>query len=271
MLTAYYDLNLSPPTFELVSFMLRVEQERRRVGEEQVKVVFLPGHRDGFRHDNAWPHKPEGKKVMLQNVAIPICKLLPACVGVEMADGPHMAPWPIFGVRAREYGHDRFVSAFSEVGGCLRSPDEYPATMQGMVTITLRQAEHWPERNSKVSEWLKAADAFTKMGLSVLIIPDCAMPINERVTTYRGAVMNFFVCNGPAFLSFGCDAPTMMFRPTNDILGGVFSSQHWQVCGVEPGRQMPNCPSHQRIVWEDDTADAIVGAFERYVDMRVYS
>src|SRR5262252_2479372 len=170
MLTAYYDLNLCPPTFELVSFMLRVEQERRRLGEEKVKVVFLPGPNYGFRSDKAWPHTPGGRRVMLENVAIPICHLLPACVDVQLADGPQMAPTPIFGVRVREYGHDRFVSAFAAVGGCLR-PRRDPLTIAAQsVTITLRRADHYPERNSQVDEWLKASDTLTRMGYSVLIL-----------------------------------------------------------------------------------------------------
>lgn len=269
MLTAYYDLNLCPPTFELVSFRLRVEQERRRLGEDRVKIVFLPGHRDGFRHDNAWPHTTAGRLHMLEQVAIPICRLLPECE-VEMANGPHLAPVPIFGVRAREYGHDRFVSAFAEVGGFLRPQGELIAELP-TVTITLREADHWPERNSRVDEWLKVSDLISRMGYAVVMIRDGSkhpMAIEERAAIYRAAVCNLFICNGPAFLSFACDAPTLMFRPTDETLGGVFSSLHWRVCGVEPGQQMPGTPAHQRVIWDDDRADVIMNAFTDFIGMR---
>ena len=41
-----------------------------------------------------------------------------------------------------------------------------------LVTITLREAEHWPSRNSNVAEWIKAAAVLRRLGLRVIFVRD---------------------------------------------------------------------------------------------------
>jgi len=267
MLTAYYDLAISPPTYEVVSFLLRVEQERRRLGEQDCRIVFVPGPVDGFRADSAWPPPGPERHRVFNDLAVPLCNLLPSCTGVEVARA-HLAQAPVFGAGAAEYGHHNFVRAFLAVGGCLR-PKKTLVTEHPEVTITLRESEHWPERNSNVPQWLKAADRITGMGFQVRIIRDdfhSRLSIDDRAALYRAAVCNLFVCNGPAFLAFAIDAPLLMFRPCNEFLGGTYSALHWEACGSPAGGQMPGSPSYQRIVWDTDDCDVIDRAFLSFLE-----
>ncbi len=266
MLTAYYDLSLCPPTYDIVSFLLRVEQERLRVKANDCRVVFLPGPANGFRDDVLWPPHGERQRIF-ERIAAPMCTLLPSCVSVEMAK-PGMTAQPVFGAGVKEYGLAKFVSAFSAVGGCLGSPITN-LQPNPTVTMTLREADHWPERNSNVAEWLKAADRIAAMGFEVLLIRDRQeMDIVTRAAIYQSAVVNMFVCNGPAFMAVACDAPVLMFKPTCEDLGGLYSARHWAESGISPGGQIPGAGPHQNIVWDDDRADVIVNAFIKYGQLR---
>lgn len=281
MLTAYYDLHGSPPTYEVVSFLMRAERERLARGEDSLRIVFLPGPLEGFRRDNLWPRGGGAREAMLLNVCVPMCWLLPSVVDVQV-QRHRDAKQRGFGIAPeRLYGFQQFVEAYRRGIRPLRTRAPEPKEPR-LVTMTLREAEHWPTRNSNLAEWLAAADALRARGNRVVIVRDtarardtlpghevdaaAAMSILPRAALYSRAALNLFVSNGPAYLCLAMDLPTLMFRPVDDGLGLAFSRKYWSLCGVAAGGQLPGAPAHQRVLWQDDTADAIVAAACDHLD-----
>lgn len=160
--------------------------------------------------------------------------------------------------------------------------------VQAPVTITLREAEHWGERNSNVEEWIRFARWLQARGEQVLFIRDTAkakdpMPpgfttypaaslnLYVRMATYECAKVNFFVSNGPGILALHGSRPWIQFSPVYDEGDGYrpntpsFWREHM---GIEPGTQYPWCAPNQRIVWAHDTFDNMVSAWSEYVEPR---
>jgi len=216
MLTACYDLALSPPTYDFIGFLLTAEIKRLQANQDSVQIVILPGPVGGFRSDNLWPRSNTKRKELLQSIVLPMCKLLPSCTAAELAtDRNTRLSEPVIGRGARLYGMDKLVNALTN-SRPLR-PKVEPIKNDRLVTITLRECEHWPERNSNLSEWANAARAIRDMGYEIQFIRDtthadesiddfwinfeAARDLLVRASLYRSTFCNFFVNNGPAWLA----------------------------------------------------------------------
>lgn len=277
MLTAYYDLSSSPPTYEVVSFLMRVECERIACDADSVRIVFLPGPVEGFRRDTLWPHGGSAREAMLHNVCVPLCRLLPSVADMQIDKGRSLAVPGGFGIKRRLYGFHEYVAAYRDgvrplrprgPAAFVREPD--------LITITLREAKHWPQRNSNVDAWLEAAAELQRQGFRVVFVrdtekadealvgfqnsPQASRDLEKRACLYARAALNLFVSNGPAWMCMAMDLPAIIFKPINNRLGLAFSRHHLAACGVPAGGQMPGSPLHQRLVWQDDTAETIVAA-----------
>lgn len=109
-------------------------------------------------------------------------------------------------------------------------------------TVTLRNFERWPHRNSKKKDWRTFADE-----IGARVIPDYEdkpIHLHERMALYAGAEMNFFVTNGPVILCFLSEYPAMSFDvqqspmiPIGIPMGGQYpflrENKHRQI--YEPG------------------------------------
>jgi hypothetical protein len=268
----YYDLACCPPTYDIVSAVQRAEFERRQSGDDAVQFVFLPGPAGGFRADPLWPFTVAERQRMLRHVAMPIVMLLPN-VSVTLAVE---RPTHGLGVGKRLYGLSEQVHASRHGIRPLRAPS--PVLVKAnRITMTLREAEHWPTRNSRVAQWAAAAERLIREGYEVIVVrdtrkaeeplddlptlPAAARNIFVRADLYASAGLNVFLSNGPAWLAVAMDVPTLVFkRPSDADLGVAFGRSHFDRCGMPWGGQMPGSPPYQTIVWQDDTADDIVSA-----------
>lgn len=274
MLTAYYDLARNPPTYDFVTFLMRVEALRLASGDKDVEIMVLPGPDEGFRLDNLWPRGGEARRKLLNNIVVPMAALLPACCRVTVHDDRPHAVSNSFGHNEYTIPFRNFTVAYGKGIRPLRSPDR-PQREPDLVTITLRESEHWAFRNSHVQEWLRAAIALADLGYRVIIVrdtakvcvpleplegrgfvtdPEASMSMLARARLYSRAAVNFFVSNGPAWLALALDVPAVIFRPTADHGPHFFR----EVAGVQRGGQMPNAPPYQRLVWKDETAERVV-------------
>ena len=276
MLAVYYDLAKSPPTYDVVSFLCAVERERILRGENYVDIFFLPGPDDGFRKDKVWPFTTAERVMMRDKVAMPICRLSPAARSVQLFKGNRPAQG--FGVGQTLHMWRNLVEGCGKGIRPLRvaaKPD------RDLVTITLREAAHWPERNSNVPVWLDVGAELAKSGKRVVFVrdtvlaqeplpgvatdPASSMEIPARATLYRSAFCNLFVGNGPAWFSVVLDAPTMIVKPTNEKSLYTASDKFFAQCGVKRGGQLPNSPVYQRLVWSgDDEVEPIMSAFRQF-------
>lgn len=286
MLTACYDLARSPTSYDIVSFLLYAEAERIRRGEESLHIVILPGPNGGFRQDNLWPKSLETRANLLRDIVVPMCKLLPSCVSVDVLEQrpseSELAPQIGFGPPLHMF--DRFVRSIAQSGRPLRAKGEIHPNPK-LVTITLRESEHWPERNSNVKQWLQAARELVARGYHIVFVRDtirynepieefpvnaqAACELHARATLYASALCNMFVSNGPAWFAIAMNAPALIFRPTTENLHRVFSEEFLAQCGLRKGQQLADSPTHQRIVWQDDDASTILQAFEAFSAVRL--
>lgn len=301
MLTAFYDLSVSPPTYDFPSFLGLAERTRLQMGQRDMQVLLVPGPVEGFRQDSLWPRSAPERRRLLDRIVIAACELLPSVgervyvVGtrreaeeVWREAGPAIFP---AGYRVdapvRCYGLGKLIESLRGEGPLpnFLAPQH---TMQqaaaelpdDLVTITLRQAEHWPERNSRVGEWLAAAEEIRRLGYTVEIIADAAAePISEvplirqasrnlatRAAVYRRAAMNLFINNGPAWLCWQMlDTRLLIFRLLTE--GNLMTNAGWlKRQGLHPGMQLPCAGPGRRLVWKDDTAANIIAAFKDWHD-----
>ena len=286
MFNAYYDLACCPPTYDIINFLGEVERERRIRHEDDVTITFLPGPIGGFRADQLWPYSITERIRMRDRVAKPLCRLLPCVQNVDVATTRLGVPTDGFGVGKALYGMWRQVAAMRDGIRPLRASHPLYRKNSRLVTMTLRECDHWPERNSQTGDWAAASRWLETDGWEVIIVRDtqtardklgeCSTDplasenISARARLYAAAAVNMFVSNGPAWLALLMDVPVIMLRPVNDTLLGPFGSDAFKANGVAYGEQIPGAPPYQRLVWQDDTAENIMSAFHSYVaDMNV--
>jgi hypothetical protein len=280
MLHACYDLARSPPTYDFAAFLCQVEIERLARGDRDIEIVFAPGPVGGFRDDALWPRSIEEREALFWRVALPMCRLLPRCRSVRRLASRDQ-------VGADCFGFDRVLHGLrSQAAACARGVRPLRAYMpvrtnDRLVTITLREAEHWPERNSNVSAWIAAASEIERCGFDVVVIrdtlfgrdglpsvtcdPRAPFDLHYRAELYAAAKVNLGVSNGPLWMALAMDAPVAMLRPVCDRAGGMASAGQFASCGIRRGGQMPGAPDWQRLVWSGDNTDEILAAFDDFV------
>lgn len=268
-----YDLGGSPPTYDFATTLCVAELERIKRKATGIEVIFLPGPREGFRPNEAWPPKTSDREALMQNIVLPMCRLLPTVTNVVRWKGPEEELKREFGYKAKLYGLPAMLGAMRMPGArALRFTGRAPAC-NDLITITLREAEHWPQRNSNIKEWLEAARALRADGWHVVVLrdahraaepfedfeiaPEASINVYERARLYTMARGNLFVNNGPAALALFMDLPAIIFRAFCDT-HPASSRRYMADNGLKFGAQFPNTPVHQRWLWEDDTAARIL-------------
>lgn len=280
--TACYDLQYSPPTYDFVSFLTSAEQYRLRMGVDRMKVVVLPGPKNGFRDDELPPWSAEARQQMLDNIVLPMPRLLPSCgepaTLVENRDNYR----GLFGYGIPVYGLTHMVEAADADCYPLRS---LPQDRDNYVTITLRECQYWPARNSNLHEWRKTAEALRELGYSVVVIrdtnnadepffdfeidPEASGDLIRRAALYAGADMNLTVSNGPAYLALFMGAPVLIVKLTTPTTP-CSTPDFWLRSGFEPGSLWPNAKPRQALEWIDDTSEGVMSAFDRLMNQRSF-
>lgn len=261
-----YDLAISPPSFDCISFVLHVNGLKR---QDELKILISPGPRDGFRPDNCWPLETEIRKKLLDGIVVPACKM--ATSSVEVLNEPIDL---VYGCGRRRYGIEFLVEEFKLGNRSLR-PIQELAKNDKLITITLREADHWPERNSDVGEWIKVAQELSK-SYRVVFIRDTAkvdepfdyetdriasIDLDYRGALYRSAFCNLFANNGPAWFCFAIDAPAIVCKlVTGD--GWYYSENFWRHYGIKD--QFPGSPTYQRVTFDTDKFEVIMREFEKW-------
>lgn len=269
---AVYDFTVSPPQWDFSTALVNMEIARIAAGEAELDILFRPGPRDGFRGNEAWPPTTAERRLLMDRIVLPLCGLLPSVRSANWWRGRSGEISGLYGFGARLYGVAQCMTA-------LRSPHGRPLvaprvdTDPELVTITLREAEHAPGRNSDVPEWVEAARRLQAEGLKVVAIRDtrlqdvplagvpidplAAVDLNVRAALYARAAVNCCVQNGPQALLLYANLPLLSFKPINPA-APLQTVDYLTRHGLPQGSQYPNSPPWQRIVWDDDRADVIV-------------
>lgn len=278
-LTAYYDLSVCPPTYDVVAFLQWAESERIERKAEGLEIVILPGPNDGFRNDTLWPHSIAERRALLDRVVVPMCELLPGA-SVRVAETREA---PVAGsIGHGEYRIGTAVQVEAMRKGVRPLDAGVPVAFEPeLVTITLRECEHWPERNSNLQGWMSFARNARRKGYRVVVVrdtlkadepfgecitsPEASRDLHARARLYEAAVCNLFVNNGPAWLSLALDARTLIVKPTVEGAGPCFGKDYFRRCGIAPGGEIPGAPSWQKIAWATDLDINIWAAFEAFM------
>lgn len=265
ILPVTYDLAKSPPTYDFLGFLLRAERERITRRFDALDIAISPGPQGGFRKDALPPFTSEGRRIMLEGIVVPMARLLPSCAALTVHHEPVATGW---GAGRAMYGTRHIVDA---VRAGVRLKAKQP-NCWNYATITLRESEYWPERNSNLAEWLKVADWLVARGIPAVFVretakakeplphlmdPLASVDLRRRASLYSGALLNLFVNNGPAWLSMSLGAPTLVCKMVTE---GCRSTSVPFLAGQGVTRQtaIPNTT----LVWDEDRADVLIPAIE---------
>lgn len=271
-LQACYDLQVSPPTYDFVGFLLAAEMERLKFGLDGIDLHVLPGPAGGFRADRLPPFTIPERVQMRDRIVVPMAGLLPSCRTCTVHE-KRRRPGK-FGFEIRRYGFPEMLAA--------ARADVYPLraqrrTSEPYVTITFREATYWPTRNSNLAEWLITARWLRQRGHRAIVIrdtakagepfedfeidPEASRNLVKRAELYAGAELNLFTNNGPAWLAMFLGAPCLIFKLTAPD-AGVASDAAFRQWGFPRGSIWPNAKPRQAVLWTDDDSDAVISAIE---------
>ncbi|MBG04572.1 MAG: hypothetical protein CMM59_10925 [Rhodospirillaceae bacterium] len=181
-LCAFYDLEVSPISFDFTVFLTLAELARNRSKAQRMRVVIVPGKQDGFRQDDA-AYSSDNKLWRLHNIVLPATTLLETDVAVDLctersaaSDIEESHTGPIFpeGYSVQSPISDFFLSGVIAAAARNEKVPSFHASSQAKdymtrwlshraqgrkpVTITLRESDYNENQNSNKDAWLKFAD-----------------------------------------------------------------------------------------------------------------
>lgn len=194
----FYDLDVAPITFDIVSQLVLAELERRRRGLATIHAVLVPGRR--LVEEEAIYQQavgPEQRRARLDGILLPALRLLPQCTGLTLCSSraeamelratiarnvfppdytpsfPQIVPHRMVRDRARA-GETVFpmLSAAPAAKQTVRRFLELRIGNRKPVVITLRQYAYMTGRNSRMSEWLAFADNLNHDRFAAVIVRD---------------------------------------------------------------------------------------------------
>jgi hypothetical protein len=270
-----YNITAKPLGFDFLVWLVNVEMKRRRSGAPSpLKIGFWWG-RD--RDANRPPSSKDHRQMWLDNVYRPSLGLLGAIENDRAC-----------------VGHRSEIYTTKEIIHACRAGETVPRfectsvkcdSKRPYVTITLREATHWPHRNSDIATWHKFATDLKLQGEQVVFVRDtekahepiagfetapyASHNIPHRCSLYANARANLFVSNGPATLCVFGKAPWLMFTQVED------EASHYRAAtpsflkdqqGLDVGEQYPWSASSQRLVWQEPTYRNLHEAWEQLRD-----
>jgi tetratricopeptide (TPR) repeat protein len=197
-LVAFYDLAVSPTSFDFASFLARAELARRARRLGRIQVVMVPASGDGF-----WGNEPlslESKRARVERLLIPLCELVPSCLQPVVCPDRDAATLLVARARGRAFPDGYTVERpvadafqWAHVMAALVCGDELPgwrapaaaseqvrawlgarADGRRVVTLTLRETEYHTENNSDLAAWGAFARQLDRQRFLPVVVRDTA-------------------------------------------------------------------------------------------------
>ncbi len=310
-LVAFWDFLAAPITFDFCWFMVAAELERRRRGLTSLHFVLVQGA--------SWESGPESseylsivdaeqRKQRVFDMIFPLSNLMPESHGVTLvADrkqasrlvddcGENVFPenyTPEFPANPIPYAKrvndaarrgEHIPRLRAPVSACRRIAEWKQTIGEGdLITITLRQMDYSPNRNSNLEAWSDVARQLEGRGFKVVIVPDFGQALNPysdalaglrvmpeaalnialRAALYEAAYVNLGVSTGPmalCWLNSVCRHITFKF--SNEDEPGTSLAYHKSI-GLEPDDPHPFAGPFQLICSDTDDAESIMKRFEQ--------
>jgi hypothetical protein len=274
-----YNLTELSTSYDFLKWLIVAEMKRVEEGAPPpLRVKFFYGASNKALE---FPNRAQ----MFHNVMVPLVQMIGAVVDDEMERGRQCngLTWaPIWAA----YNKGQKLPQLMIPPEALVSMQLTMARQFGdmPVTITLRESDEFPHRNSDLLEWIKFAEWLrNERNEHVLFVRDTAkaeegiegfhtLPIASqnlihRAALYEVAKANLFVSNGPSGLGVLSAKPSLLFQQILD--DGAYWPETARGCshffGFEAGKQWP-IPTGQRIIWKPDTFENIRDAWIEHMD-----
>ncbi len=309
-LYAFYDLSISAPKYDYLTFLLIADMHRRRYGFKHIYFVFVPGFVSGFRGAHLPPNDPETLMAMMRNIVLPSCWLLSACSGVsyvsERGHAQSFLDQAGENVFPRGYTIEQPLTDYLPSGInaalvrgeklCPLEPSaEYVAQAiafreliagdRKLLTITLRECEYHPNRNSRLEEWKIFIEQIDTAEYCVVVVRDTATAhadpifngvpesplasicLGFRAALYTQSYLTLHVSNGTSCVANYSYAPSITFGVyDDDYLHGMLKFTKINL-GQSFGDSWYGFPVCQKLVWEKETAKLIKLEFDLMVTL----
>jgi len=147
-----------------------------------------------------------------------------------------------------------------------------------IITITLRETPHQPERNSNLNAWQALVDRYKNQNILFVILrdyfaiydqspiigehviecPEAVHSMSFRAAIYEQADLNLFTGNGPAMLCLlNPKTHYIVFKMSTDSASARPEEIFFQH-GLSFGKNMPGASKFQKLVWENDDASVLI-------------
>lgn len=274
VLTAFYDLGVSPPSYDFLSFLVEAERYRRANGFTDIDLIFNPGPMHGFRDDDL-PPDVETRTNMLWGVCVAMARRLPSVRNIEVKKRRWQVSGDVFPVGYEESApRSHYATAFLRNGEPMLKATDYARRQVAMrfskpyATISLREAKHWPQRNSNRKAWIEVAQWLLANNIQPVVVPDtdstalegfaeyqaASVDIDLRCALYEGAAINLGVLNGPMSLCAFLDCRYLIFNVGGENMAAG-STAFLQAHGFSVGEGFGG---NGRLIWEKDEAEVIL-------------
>lgn len=213
-LTAFYDFEVCPATFDFADFLALAELARRRHAARALHIVIVPARGGGFRSDDS-TFDENDKRWRLYNILLSSCTLLPQFAGLTVCqsrihaeDVEQSLEGPVFpeGYSTERPRADFMLSGIVAAAVQGEEIPKFRATARAAayagrwieqcsggrrtISITLREATHEPSRNSNLAAW----SAFAKRLDPALYCPVFVRDTERAFDPVPPALAEFLLC-----------------------------------------------------------------------------
>jgi tetratricopeptide (TPR) repeat protein len=318
-LYAFYDLGVSPLTFNIFHFLVLAEIQRKRLKLGRFHVVFVPGAQDSFGHlmENDSYLGQSGQDWRLQNLLFPATRLFPSCVGATICGSREEAcnlqksvvnfSFPeryrvdiafTALLATRQYTMLQVVRVFQEFGATafIRATDQASTYVRNWiaarsrgrqaVSLTLRQQDYHPGRNSNLEAWARFGHWLQDQGFMPIIVrdsetlylptpdaltglpemPEAAINVDIRAALNEVNYASLQTGSGTNALLYHSDRTRYAILRIIVDEHHASSREHFELSnGLKAGEQLPWSHPWQRFEYIEDSFDNLKASFERLV------
>jgi hypothetical protein len=285
----YWNCTLMPLAFDFLPALLQAEMRRRRKkAPSPLRIGFFWGANPNSTLRTPWQKQCyEGLLLQMPQLIGGIVDPLAVSGGQNMGETASTTSFfPI--VEAYNNGEDipKIVATEAAVKD-VRKIIKQQFGGQAPVTITLRETDHHPWRNSVIPEWILFAEWLKERGEKVIFLrdtkyadeelrgqitcPPASKNLHFRVALYQEAKCNLFVSNGPAMLPVFMDCPWLFFNAMADERKDFYvgTTDGWErSTGIPVNGQWPWAKPMQRIVWHEDKFEHMTAAWLEHIAPR---
>ena len=251
---AVYDLSIKPTTYDFITWSVMVKS----IGAKAICFKY-----EDYIAD--WKYEPNVAWRRFGNILIPATKLLGLPYYMNSTEMgftvSHHTGWA-----CRMYEK---LGRIDRLRPSIPLQDTAFSSLSGKyTTITIRESIRNKYRDSNIPEWQKVKEELERGGKQVVVLEDSeksgfTLDLEHRMALYSGAEMNLGVSNGPMALCHYSYAPYLTFKMIPDCDEGKALEEHMNNAGFVRGSQYPWRQGRQELVWENDSYDNIMSAYDR--------